>query len=216
MLKIGTRSLLFGVHQVFIHPIWVAIAWLKLYGWKPDYPQPYYQSKAVYYLKYWAKLCFCFIVHDWGYWGGKEMDGPDGDKHPEYGAYLANKFLDRKVCVDNPAVYGTSFLVKSQKWHNFCLCHSRFYAKQLGLQPSKLCMADKLSLGLEPWWLYLPRAWLSGELKEYMKSAEPEGKHGHMNLTQVSAKEWYQSVQAYLINYAMEHKDGKVDIVTQV
>ena len=102
------------------------------------------------------------------------------------------------------------------EWYYFCLNHSRFLAKQNNTQPSRLCMADKLSLGLEPWWLYLPRAWASGELAEYMKSAQPDGKHGHMNLKQVTAKEWYQSVQKYLRQYVEEHRDGKEDVVTQV
>ena len=77
-------------------------------------------------------------------------------------------------------------------------------------------MADKLSLCLEPWWLYLPRAWASGELQEYMRSAQPDGKHGHMGLIQVTAKEWYQAVQSYLRKYVAEHRDGEEDHVTQV
>ena len=100
-------------------------------------------------------------------------------------------------------------------WYFFCLNHSRFLAKQNDDRPSRLCMADKLAVALEPWWLYLPRAWVSGELEEYMKSAQPDGKHGHMNLKQVTAKEWYQSVQRYLREYVKDHRDGKDDTVTQ-
>lgn len=184
-MKVGTKSLLFGVHQIFIHPFWVALAWWKLYGFPKDY-----------------RLWVAFIVHDWGYWGCPEMDGPIGDHHPRFGAELMHWLFDD----------GDSDLT----WYYFCMCHSRFLAKQLLWQPSKLCMADKLSLGLEPWWLYLPRAWASGKLKEYMKSAEPDGKHGHMNLEQVSPIAWYKSVQEYLIKYAFEHKDGKIDEVTKV
>ena len=179
-MKVGTKSLLFGVHQVFIHPFWVALAWWKLYGFPFD-----------------PRLWVAFIVHDWGYWGCPEMDGPKGDLHPYRGAEIMLK------------LFGT-------EWYYFCLGHSRFLAKQNNTQPSRLCMADKLSLGLEPWWMYLPRAIASGELTEYMKSAQPDGKHGHMNLKQVTAKEWYQSVQTYLRQYVEEHRDGKLDTVTQV
>ena len=189
-MKVGTKSFLFGVHQVFIHPLWVALAWWKLYGFPWD-----------------PRLWVAFIVHDWGYWGCLEMDGHNGgDMHPRVGAEIMHSLFDRG-CGPNSI---------DMTWYYFCMCHSRFLSKQLCRQPSKLCMADKLSLGLEPWWLYLPRAWASGELKEYMKSAQPEGKHGHMNLSQVSAITWYKSVQTYLINYVKEHKDGKLDTVTQV
>ncbi|MCK5235828.1 MAG: hypothetical protein KAR06_02490, partial [Deltaproteobacteria bacterium] len=60
---VGTKSLLFGVHQFIWHPITVLIAWCKLYGW-PTWPE-----------------LVCIIVHDWGYWGKPNMDGPEGEKH---------------------------------------------------------------------------------------------------------------------------------------
>jgi hypothetical protein len=179
-MKIGTKSLLFGVHQIFIHPLWVALAWWKLYGFPFD-----------------PRLWVAFIVHDWGYWGLLEMDGEVGDRHPERGAVIMYRLF-------------------GFEWWKFALYHSRFLAKQHNEQPSRLCMADKLSLALEPWWLYLPRAWASGELAEYMKSAEPGGKHGHMNLTRVTPKEWYQNVQRYLLGYVEEHRDGKTDTITQI
>lgn len=187
-MNVGTKSLLFGVHQIFIHPLWVALAWWKLYGFPFD-----------------PRLWVAFVVHDWGYWGCPEMDGPKGDLHPYRGAKIMRIF-------DWPA----GRCGAHAHWYLFALTHSRFLSKQLGVQPSMLCMADKLSLGLEPWWLYLPRAWASGELTEYMRSAQPDGKHGHMNLKQVTAKEWYQSVQKYLRQYVEEHRDGKEDVVTQV
>lgn len=182
-MNVGTKSLLFGVHQVFIHPLWVALAWWKLYGFPFD-----------------PRLWVAFVVHDWGYWGCPEMDGPKGDLHPYVGAKIMHWLFDRR----------------ESTWYFFALNHSRFLAKQNRDQPSRLCMADKLSLGLEPWWLYLPRAWASSELKEYMKSAQPDGKHGHMNLTRVSARDWYKAVQTYLRQYVKDHKDGQIDQVTQV
>ncbi len=197
-MRVGTKSLLFGVHQVFIHPLWVALAWWKLYGFPFD-----------------PRLWVAFIVHDWGYWGCPEMDGPKGDLHPYVGAQIIHKLFDGYIyyaCIEWSCDFAAE---RKHDWFNFCLYHSRFLAKQQNAQPSRLCMADKLSLGLEPWWLYLPRAWVSGELKEYMKSAQPDGKHGHMNLERVTARQWYHSVQVYLRCYVAEHKDGKIDTVTQ-
>jgi len=63
-MRLGTRSLLWGCHQFILHPLFVLIAWYRLYG----APTP-------------AQL-LAIIVHDWGYYGCETMDGPDGSKHP--------------------------------------------------------------------------------------------------------------------------------------
>lgn len=65
-MKIGTRSLLFGVHQFVLHPLFVLIAWLIVY-----------QSRPKFY-----ELC-AIITHDWGYWGSPDMDGRIGEAHPD-------------------------------------------------------------------------------------------------------------------------------------
>lgn len=70
-MKIGTRSVLFGVHQFAIHPWIVAIAWWKLYGFPCD-----------------LRLWIAFLVHDVGYIGKPNMDGAEGETHVEAGAKL--------------------------------------------------------------------------------------------------------------------------------
>mgnify|MGYP006969351863 CR=1 FL=1 len=78
-MKTGTKSLLFGVHQFILHPVFVALAWHRLYGWKKMHD---------------LRLWVCFIVHDWGYWGCDQMDDPeDGEKHPELGARIVKKLF---------------------------------------------------------------------------------------------------------------------------
>jgi hypothetical protein len=141
------------------------------------------------------RLWIAFLVHDWGYWGLAEMDGDIGDWHPKLGQTIMGRLFGRE-------------------WGSFCLLHSRFLAKFYGTQPSKLCFADKYSLVLEPWWFYLPRAWATGELSEYLKNSGNNGKYGHMNLKRKTARQWYKSVQDYLRQWVMEHKDGKEDITT--
>lgn len=64
-MKIGTKSLLFGVHQFALHPLFVLMAWLVVYRSWPKFYQ----------------LC-AIIVHDWGYWGCGNMDGREGEDHP--------------------------------------------------------------------------------------------------------------------------------------
>ena len=77
-MKIGTRSLLFGAHQVFIHPWFVAWAWWKLYGFPMDF-----------------RLWIAFIIHDWGYWGKPNMDGAEGELHPYWAAKIMSFFDDQ-------------------------------------------------------------------------------------------------------------------------
>jgi hypothetical protein len=74
-LKVGTKSILFGVHQFIWHPITVLIAWRKLYG-QPNW-----------------KEFICIIIHDWGYWFCPNMDGPEGELHPIFAALLAHKWF---------------------------------------------------------------------------------------------------------------------------
>ncbi len=63
-MRVGTKSVLFGAHCFFIHPFFVARGWWALYGcpWDP-------------------RLWVAFFVHDLGYVGSHDMDGPEGESH---------------------------------------------------------------------------------------------------------------------------------------
>lgn len=73
----GKLSLLFGVHQFFIHPLLVLFAWIELYR-LPNF-----------------KELICIIIHDWGLWFCKNLDDAKGENHPFFGAGIAVKLLDR-------------------------------------------------------------------------------------------------------------------------
>lgn len=166
-MKVGTKSLLFGVHQFILHPIFVLIAWVRLYG-KPS----------------WKELV-CIIIHDWGYWGKPNMDGEEGEKHTVTGARIALRLFGRE-------------------YHDLCLLHSRHYASQFCMTPSKLCWADKLWHKYIPWWLYLSLAWLTGELYEYrQKTADAE----FIPLT-ASHREWFIWVRDWLAKQGLEQKSA--------
>ncbi|MCE5336803.1 MAG: hypothetical protein LLG06_19675 [Desulfobacteraceae bacterium] len=182
-MKVGTKSILFGAHQFLIHPLFVALAWWKLYGFPWD-----------------VRLWVALIVHDWGYWGSPDMDGTEGEQHTKFGA---------RIC-------GHLF---GPEWRDFCLYHSRFAAVRDGKRFSRLCVADKLSIVLEPAWLYLPRVRLSGEIHEYMaladsRTAAGEPKYASMKLCTNSERRWFADVQEYLRRWVNEHRDGKVDTWT--
>ena len=136
-MNVGTKSLLFGVHQFLWHPIVVLLAWYRLFG-RPT-----------------LKDLVCIIVHDWGYMGSPEMDGSVGTLHPLRSA----KFV--------------RWLGKDAE--DMVKYHSRRLANELGEEPSKLCLADKLSFVYEIPCFYLFRARITGELAEYRRSSERAG-----------------------------------------
>jgi len=74
-MKIGTKSILFGVHCFFIHPIFVLIAWIKLYGFPYD-----------------PRIWIAIFIHDLGYWGKSNIDGQEGKTHPLLGAKIIGIF----------------------------------------------------------------------------------------------------------------------------
>lgn len=78
-MNVGTKSLLFGVHQIVLHPIFVAMAWRRLYGRWPNWRE-----------------AICIVVHDWGYWGCPNMDGQEGQRHPVLGGRIAGCLLGRQ------------------------------------------------------------------------------------------------------------------------
>jgi hypothetical protein len=78
-MNIGTRSLLFGVHQVALHPLFLFIAWSRLYGF------PYN-----------PRLWVAFVVHDWGYWGKSNMDGAEGQQHPVLGGQIMARLFGQE------------------------------------------------------------------------------------------------------------------------
>lgn len=137
-MRIGTRSLLFGVHQFLIHPVTVALAWRRLYGWPRLGPSGW-----------WVWLAF--VIHDWGYFGKPNMDGAEGELHPEVGARIIRS-LSRS---------------NGQARYMWMLGHSRWYARRANVPVSRLCPADKLAFCFYPRWLYLVLARASGELAEY-------------------------------------------------
>jgi hypothetical protein len=203
-VKIGTKSVLFGAHQFLIHPLFVAWAWWKLYGFPHD-----------------PRLWVAFFVHDLGYLGKPNMDGPEGERHVEFGAAVMHFLFDRprlrRYIESEPGAF--SYRQRRTRWRDFCLYHSRFYAKRDGRPHSRLCVADKLAIVLTPGWLYLPMARATGEIHEYMDLAKArteagEPKYVSMNIYSDRQSQWYANVQEYLRRWVDEHKDGRTDTWT--
>ena len=208
-LAIGTRSVLYGAHCFFLHPWFVAAGWWKLYGFPWD-----------------PRLWVAFFVHDLGYWGKSNMDGPEGETHPDLGARIMGRLFDPPLFVPedvDPACrefwlsHTGPMLVGGRPWHDFSLLHSRYYAKKLGRPVSKLCYADKLSIALTPAWLYLPMVRWTGEIEEYLKNAKnADTKAGHWKADDYRGREklWHAELVKYMIGWVEAHKDGSADTWT--
>lgn len=117
----------------------------------------------------WRELV-CIFVHDIGYKGCKDMDGEEGKKHPETGARIAARWF-------------------GDEYRDLVLYHSRFYAELHGVEPSKLCWADKLSMLYDPVPFYLWRARLTGELEEWRERTK------HKYPLELSDEEWLKKIK---------------------
>ena len=70
-MRVGTKSVIFGVHAILVHPFFVAYAWSRLFGFPWD-----------------PRLWFAFVVHDVGYLGKSNMEGPEGQQHVVLGGRI--------------------------------------------------------------------------------------------------------------------------------
>jgi len=166
-MKIGTKTLLFGVHQFIFHPLFVLMAWVILY-------------------RQWPRLheLAAIITHDWGYWGCGNLDGDEGENHPGIMSSLWNELWWRG--------WSGQF---SLNVADLIVGHSRFFAKQNGHPISKLFYADKLSIGFMPAWLYWLLGTLSGEIKEYMYSLDR--KYPETIRKKPSFLQWFLEVRSH-------------------
>lgn len=153
-MNVGTKSVLWGVHNFLWHPWTVGRAWRHIYGVWPMFDE-------------WL----CIFCHDtFGYWGCPNMDGPEGKIHPERGAAIADWLVYRwyryfRRC---PRLVANQY---ANEAYDRTLYHSSHYARTHGAKPSSLYLPDKASILHEPRWFYLLRARLSGEVYEYISNS---------------------------------------------
>lgn len=177
----GTKSLLFGVHQIVLHPLTVLVCWVRLYG-LPGLPE-----------------LIAIVIHDWGYWGCPHMDDVTGEAHPGRSARIAYRWalkLTRRLRVADRIAAEIEG-------------HSRHYARKIGRSPSRLMAADKLGSALYPPWLYLVLGRASGELAEYRDEADRYfWETGQGVPLSASDREWHRWICKYLRSVAVVPTDG--------
>mgnify|MGYP003335641718 CR=1 FL=1 len=154
-MNLGTRSVLFGVHCFWWHPITVLMAYRKLWARWPSFIE-----------------LICIAVHDLGYWGSPDIDGPEGRLHSIRSGDLAFRIVYRLYYFLLWFRFGTSCAryfaagIASEA-RDIVRYHSRWASCEFGKPISNLCWPDKFSITMEPRWFYLFRARLSGEIWEY-------------------------------------------------
>lgn len=204
-MRVGTKSVLFGVHCVLIHWWFVALGWIYLFGFPFD-----------------PRVWVAFVVHDVGYFGKPNMDGPEGEAHVFVGARIMGALFDygrwdstwfaSTVGRLIAAIFGRK-APGGTTWYCFAFYHSRFMAKKYETQPSPLCFADKMALTFEPHWLYLPRARWSGELREYMSGHDQSKGWStiHYSDDEDIQRVWYERVATYCDAWVRTHVGGARD-----
>jgi len=70
---------IFGVHAILVHPLFVAYAWSRLYGFPWD-----------------PRLWVAFLVHDLGYVGKANMEGFEGQQHVVLGGRIMGRLFGPK------------------------------------------------------------------------------------------------------------------------
>jgi hypothetical protein len=181
-MKVGTKSILGGAHCFFIHPFFVAWGWKRLFGFPWD-----------------VRLWFAFALHDIGYWGRDDIDGPSGEEHVVLGARIMGR------------LFGTT-------WADECHRHSRYWSQRMGLPISRLCLADKLAFAMMPAWLYIPMTRWTGELTEYMQRSR-ERQAGDRSFTNEElalinsgvARAWLRGLQSYTFRWVTRQHENRLE-----
>jgi hypothetical protein len=159
LFKRGTLSILVGVHNLVWHPFTVWRAWRYLYK----------RSPSVYEL-------IAIICHDLGYWGKPDMDGKEGQTHPEGGANIAMHLAYWVARLRGVSYEGA--ILNALRIYKLSLFHSTYYAQSKNAHVSALYLPDKVCVLFDPPWFYKLRARLSGELAEYVENANKKREGG--------------------------------------
>jgi len=119
-MKIGMKTLLFGVHQFILHPLFVLMAWLIIY-------------------RQWPRLheLAAIITHDWGYWGCGDLDGDEGENHPiTMASWWSNRYGRFGIEVADLIAGHSRFCVKKRGFSISRLFHADKLS--IGLMPAWL------------------------------------------------------------------------------
>lgn len=166
---------------MFVHPLSVAIAWWKLYGFPRD-----------------PRLWCAFAIHDLGYVGKKSMEGPEGETHVELGARIMGTVFGPEwgdFCRRHSRYYARS---RDLPISRLCVADKLAFA----LTPAWLYLPMARASG--ELWEYVERSKDRQAGREYFTQEE------WSLMNRGDARSWLRGLQAYTHRWVLKHR-GIVD-----
>jgi len=185
-MRVGTKSVLFGVHAVWLHPFFVAWAWWRLFGFPRD-----------------LRLWFAFFLHDVGYLAKRDMDGPDGEQHVALGGRIMGSIFGSE--------WGDFTLCHSRHWakrvgkrySKLCLADKLAFV----LTPAWLYLPmARWSGELQEYMRMASSRQLYGNITNFELSL----------LDSRNPRVWLEGLQAYTRRWVEQHRNGIRDHWTAV
>jgi len=185
-MRVGTKSVLFGVHAFWLHPFFVAWAWWRLFGFPWD-----------------LRLWFAFFLHDIGYLAKCDMDGPDGEQHVALGGRIMGRIFGSE--------WGDFTLCHSRHWakrvgkrySKLCLADKLAFV----LTPAWLYLPmARWSGELQEYMRMASSRQLYGNITNFELSL----------LDSRNPRVWLEGLQAYTRRWVEQHRNGIRDHWTAV
>jgi hypothetical protein len=185
IMTVGTRSVLFGAHAFWLHPLWTGVAWAKLYGFPWD-----------------PRLWLAFAVHDLGYIRKESMDDFEGERHVELGARIM-----RFLCGD---AWGDFTAAHSRYWakRNGCQVSRLCVADKLAFVLTPAWLYLPMARGTGELHEYMMRA------RERQAGSAHFTEEESGQLQSRDAREWLKGLKSYTRRWVEHHRHGCEDTWT--
>lgn len=189
-MNAGPKSVLVGAHQFVIHPIFVVLAWWRLYGFPRD-----------------PRLYVAFVVHDLGhlFYNSPNLDGPEGERHVEWGANFMARLFGAEW--GDFCRYHSRFYAKRDGRHFSKLCVADKLA--CALEPWWLYLPRVIASGEINEYMAL-----AGGKNNSKYAGEPNSKYVVQQLDTGTIRGWHTGMTAYIRDWVEEHKDMREDTWT--
>jgi hypothetical protein len=181
-MTVGTRSVLFGVHNIFIHALFLGAAWWKLFGPPRD-----------------PRLWVAFLVHDIGYIGKSSVEGPIGETHVELGARIMQALFGASwgnFCRRHSRYYARS---RGLRISRLCVADKLAFV----LTPPWLYLPMARASGELA--EYMERS------KERQAGSEYFTPEESVLLTSTNPRDWLKGLQSYTYRWVLKNRDADGD-----
>jgi hypothetical protein len=176
-MRVGTKSILFGVHNFVIHTAFLAAAWRRLYGFPRD-----------------PRLWLAFLLHDAGYFGKRSMEGREGETHVELGARIMGWLFGAEwaeFCRRHSRYYVRS---RGLRISRLCVADKLAFA----LTPSWLYLPLARASG--ELWEYIERSKDRQAGSEYFTPAE------WSQVNSQDPREWLKGLQSFTYRWVLKNR----------